>query len=131
MLQRIADSFHQRFIDQVKTKRPQLQSIEAVWSDGSVMTGVEAETMGLVDSVGYLDAAIEWAKQQAGLKPDDRVVMYRRESDHAYTPLDISPNQPAFTSLIPLRVPGLDRSSMPTFLYMWQADPAMATLARP
>lgn len=131
MLQRIADSFHQRFIEQVKSKRPQVAASEPQWSDGSVMTGTEAQALGLVDGVGYLDTAIELAKQHAGLKPDDRVVLYRRESDPAYTPLDMSPNQPAFSSLVPLRVPGLDRSSMPTFLYMWQADPMMATLARP
>lgn len=131
MLQRIADSFHQRFIDQVKSKRPQLANVEPQWTDGSVMTGSEAHAIGMVDGVGYLDEAIEIARQQAGLKPDDRVVMYRRANDHAYTPLDISPNQPAMSSLVPLSIPGLDRSSMPTFLYMWQADPAMATLARP
>ncbi|MCO8122157.1 S49 family peptidase [Stieleria sp. TO1_6] len=129
MLQRIADSFHQRFIDQVKAKRPDLESSQSLWSDGRVMTGSEAAAMGLVDSVGYLDAAIEMARQQSGLKADDPVVLYRRKNDPAYTTLDISPNRPALTSLIPLHVPGLDRSSMPTFLYMWQADPAMATLA--
>ena len=131
MLQRIADSFHQRFINQVKQKRPRVSATETQWTDGSVMTGNDAEAIGLVDGVGYLDAAIELARQSAEMAPEDRVVMYRRANDYAYTPLDISPNQPAMTSLLPLRVPGLDRSSMPTFLYMWQADPAMATLARP
>ncbi|WP_182867541.1 S49 family peptidase [Rhodopirellula sp. JC639] len=131
MLQRIADSFHQRLIDQINSKRPQVTASQEQWSDGSVMTGGEAHAMGLVDGVGYLDTAIEIARQQAGLKPDDRVVMYRRENDPAYTPLDVSPNQPVLSSLIPLRVPGLDRSTMPTFLYLWQSDPAMATLARP
>lgn len=131
MLQRIADSFHGRFIDQVITKRPHLSATQDQWADGSVMTGSEAQSLGMVDQVGYLDTAIELARQSSNLGSDDQVVMYRRESDPAYTPLDISPNQPAITSLIPIRVPGLDRSSMPTFLYMWQADPAMATLARP
>ncbi|QDV86837.1 S49 family peptidase [Planctomycetes bacterium TBK1r] len=131
MLQRIADGFHQRLIDQIKSKRPKLAESQDQWSDGRVMSGSDAQSMGLVDGVGYIDTAIEWAKQQAGLKPDDRVVMYRRENDPAYTPLDVSPNQPVFSSLIPLRVPGLDRSTMPTFLYLWQSDPAMATLARP
>jgi protease-4 len=131
MLQRIADSFHQRFIDQVKSVRPPLSAVEDQWTDGNVMTGAEAEAIGMVDGVGYLDSAIQWARDQAGLKPDDGVVMFRRQHEHAYTPLDISVSGPVLNSLIPIHVPGLDRSSMPTFLYMWQAEPSMATKANP
>ncbi|MFO0923311.1 MAG: hypothetical protein U0905_12570 [Pirellulales bacterium] len=34
---------------------------------------------------------------------------------------------PLQSSLIPLRLPGLDRSSLPTFLYLWQPDPSLVT----
>lgn len=131
MLQRIADNFHQRFIERVQIRRPQAAPQSDQWSDGRVMTGDDALAMGLVDQVGYLDAAVDWVKQQAELQPEDALVLYRRGNDPAYTPLDSTSNQPAITSLVPLRIPGLDRSSMPTFLYMWQADPAMASLAHP
>ena len=131
MLQQIADIFHQRFIDQVLSQRPALQATLDQWSDGSVMTGTQAEAIGMIDQVGYFDAAINWAKLQAGLPDDPMTVLYRRQGDAAYTALDVSPNQPALTSLLPLRIPGLDRSSMPMFLYLWQSDPAMAVAVQP
>ena len=129
MLQRIADSFHQRFLDQVTTKRPAAANHLPQWSDGSVMTGEEAQQIGLVDATGYLDDAIGLAMAEAGLNDGAPVVMYRRDNDPAYTAMDISPNRPAIPSLMPLHLPGLDRSHMPTFLYMWQADPALAAQA--
>jgi len=131
MLQQIADAFHDRFIQWVQTRRPQASGFVDQWSDGRVVTGPRALELGLIDQIGYLDAAIDWAKQQAGLDADGAVVMYRRDNDPAYTALDSMAGQPSLTPLIPLRIPGLDRSSMPTFLYMWQADPAMASLAQP
>lgn len=131
MLQGIADTFHKRFITQVESRRPELQAVQQHWADGSVMTGAEAQSLGLVDQIGYVDTAIELAKQSAGLSSDVPVVLYRRDSDPAYTALDITPNQPAISSLLPLHIPGLDRSTMPTFLYMWQADPKMASTAHP
>ncbi len=131
MLQQIADAFHDRFIRRVQSRRPQAADTAEQWSDGRVMTGPRALELGLVDRIGYVDAAIDWARQQAGMETDSGVVIFRRENDHAYTPLDSAGNQAMLPALIPLRIPGLDRSSMPTFLYMWQSDPAMASLAQP
>ena len=131
MLQRIADSFHDRFIQRVLSARPELRQTQQQWSDGSVLTGTEAESAGLIDQVGYLDAAIELAGSKAGLQSPQSVVIYRRDGDLAFSPFDIASSQPSMPSLLPFRLPGLDRSSMPTFLYMWQADPSMATLAHP
>ncbi len=131
MLQQIADAFHDRFIRRVQTRRPQAAETAQQWSDGRVMTGPRALELGLVDQIGYVDAAIDWARQQAGMAEDSGVVMFRRENDYAYTPLDSGGRQTMLPALIPLRIPGLDRSSMPTFLYLWQSDPAMASRVRP
>ncbi|MEL6108480.1 MAG: S49 family peptidase [Planctomycetota bacterium] len=126
MLQGIADAFHQRFIDQVNTARPQLLVAGEHWKDGQVMTGDQAASLGLVDAVGYLDTAITLAEGQLGVSTKPQVVLYRREGQHAYTPMDSAPLSDPVASLFPIHLPGLSRSEMPTFLYMWQPDPQMA-----
>ncbi|QDT12462.1 S49 family peptidase [Planctomycetes bacterium K23_9] len=127
MLQNIADSFQKRFIDQVKLARGDIQTEVEVF-DGSVFTGVQAQQLNLVDQVGYLDEAIDRARELCGAAPDGPVVMLRRDNDRAYTTLDVSPNDPLGMSLLPINIPGLDRSAMPTFLYLWQADPSLAAV---
>jgi protease-4 len=91
------------------------------------MTGEQAFQASLIDQVGYLDDAIELARQLAVVGADSSVVMLRRDNDRAYTILDKTPNSPSSSSLIPLNIPGLDRSSLPTFLYLWQAEPRFVT----
>ncbi|MGB7347103.1 MAG: S49 family peptidase [Pirellulaceae bacterium] len=125
MLQEIADSFHKRFVDQVKFARG---DVDPKIFDGRIFTGVQAEQAKLVDRVGYLDEAIAHARQMCGATPESPIVMLRRDNDRAYTTLDVSPNNPLSMSLIPIKVPGLDRSAMPTFLYLWQADPSSAAV---
>ena len=97
--------------------------------DGRVMTGDDAHQRGLVDRVGYLDDAIAIAQSMGGLKSDSSVIMYRRDNDRAYTALDVTPNHPTQMSFFPVNLPGLDRSMLPTFLYLWQPDPSFATSA--
>ena len=120
-LQAIADQFHRQFVDRVRRKR-QL-SDEGNWSDGRVITGSQAHSLGLVDQIGYLDDAIVLARDLANLPTDAPIVMLRRDNDRAYTLLDVSPNTPTLSSLVPLKVPGLERGSLPTFLYLWQPEP--------
>ena len=47
----------------------------------------------LVDSVGYMDDAVQAAGAAAGLV-DARVVLYHRCNDRARTPYSITPNTP-------------------------------------
>ncbi|MBX3422779.1 MAG: signal peptide peptidase SppA [Pirellulaceae bacterium] len=122
-LQSIADQFHQRFIERIRQRRNLSTGSQELF-DGRVLTGTQAQVAGLVDRVGYLDDAIQEARSLAGLAEGATVVMLRRDNDRAYTALDMSPNTPTLSSLIPLKVPGLDRSALPTFLYLWQPEPA-------
>jgi hypothetical protein len=57
------------------------------------------------------------------------VVMLRRDNDRAHTPLDVTLNLSQQTGLLPLNVPGLDRSQLPTFLYCWQPETSLMTAA--
>lgn len=88
---------------------------------------------GFIDQVGYLDDALVQAKTLArSSRIPDRVneievVMMRRPHDPARSPYATSPNAP-ITSLVPLSIPGIDRSKLPTFLYAWQPDPGLERL---
>lgn len=132
ILQGIADEFHGRFIQRVKN-RPSMSTqvgarvLDDELFDGRVMTGRQAMESGLVDQVGYLDDAVLKACELAGLPPDAQLVMLRRDNDRAYTLLDVTPNSPTMSSLIPIKIPALDRAEMPSFLYLWQPEPSMAT----
>jgi len=94
--------------------------------DGRVWTGMQAAEVGLVDSIGYLDDAIDIAGRMAGLRDDAPVVLLRRDNDRAMSEFDVTPNSP-MSSLLPISIPGLDRSKMPTFLYLWQPEPSFVT----
>ena len=131
LLQQMADSFHQRFIDQVLRSRGNASLGDETFVDeifdGRVLTGTRAAECALVDQIGYVDDAINTARAMAGLGDDASVVMLRRDNDRAYTVLDVSPNEPLQASLLPFKLPGLDRASLPTFMYLWQPEPSMAT----
>ena len=91
------------------------------------MTGPRHSKAGLVDSLGYLDDAVRLA---AGLSKSESAVgrdvppAGRRGPlalrDHA-EPAD-PPEHAADEH------PGLERSKMPLFLYMWQLEPTSARL---
>lgn len=66
--QRIVDQFYDNFLDTVATSRSLSRQQVANVAEGRVWSGAQAETIGLVDELGGLEAAIEAAAQQANLK---------------------------------------------------------------
>ncbi len=125
LLQGIADNFHERFVDLVKDSRP--EATDDKLFDGRILTGSQAVEEGLVDQVGYVDDAIEVARKLAGLSPECSVMMLRRDNDRAHTALDISPNEISSPGLLSIKIPGLDRSDLPKFLYLWQPEPSLGS----
>ncbi|MEM9365221.1 MAG: signal peptide peptidase SppA [Planctomycetota bacterium] len=126
LLEGMAKQFHDRFIERVqRTRGERLEPDESLF-DGRVMSGQKAFDSGLIDQLGYLDDAIELAGQLAGLPSDAPVVLLRRDNDRALSEFDVTPNRP-MNSILPLSVPGLDRSRLPTFLYLWQPEPRIVT----
>lgn len=126
LLEKMAESYHNRLKEVVCKARPKVKN-DADFFDGRVMTGTEALGAGLLDAVGYLDdasrMACELAKTEAGV-----TVMYRRAGDAARTLYASTPNRPIHPSTFPMSVPGIERSKMPLFLYMWQVEPGYARL---
>lgn len=129
-LEQIADKFHQRFIAQVTQERPLTAALDKRQFDGRIFIGTEAKALGLVDHLGYLDDAVMIAAG-ANSSSDVCAVMLHRRNDAARSPYDISPNTPLQSTLIPFNIPGLNRSRLPTFMYLWQPDPSLPVTHKP
>lgn len=124
MLQGMADEYHEIFNRVVLDARPGVESAVADTFDGRVFSASQALERKLIDQVGYLDDAVAVAKQLSGVARA-RVAMYHRCNDRARSPYAITPNVPLQASVFPLSIPALDRTKMPTFLYLWQPEPTM------
>lgn len=127
LLQTMADEFHQRFRQMVVQARPGIDADKAELFDGRVFTANQALQHRLIDRIGYLDDAVAAARELAHIERG-RVVLYHRGNDKAHSPYAITPNVPLQNTMLPISVPGLDRSRLPTFLYMWQPDPTLEKL---
>jgi protease-4 len=125
ILQKMADEYHERFRRAVTEARPTQAPLFVEEFDGRVFLAPEAMERGLIDRIGYVDDAIQIAKEMAGLPPTARVALFRRCNDRALTIYDVTPNIPTGAGIFPLSIPGLDRAQLPTFLYMWQPEPLM------
>lgn len=127
-LQQIANEFHARFIARVHQSRPLTAGLDQGTFDGRIFTAMEAKSLGLVDHIGYLDDAVAAA---SGSAQGVGAVMLHRRNDWARSPYDISPNTPIQRTLFPVDVPGLTRSRLPTFMYLWQPDPNLPVTHKP
>jgi protease IV len=68
ILQEFAKKIHRQFIkDIVDGRKMDRQKVEAL-ADGRIFTGQESKKLGLVDRLGNLEDAIEWAGRLGGIK---------------------------------------------------------------
>ncbi|MEM9659475.1 MAG: S49 family peptidase [Planctomycetota bacterium] len=128
ILQRIADEFHARFRIAVQRSRNLTSADDSEVFDGRIFTAPHALELGLIDSIGYVDDALSLTRQCAGC-PAAAAVVLHRPRDQARTIYDVTPNAPLQGNLLPFSLPGLERSRLPTFLYLWQPEPTLARLS--
>jgi protease-4 len=128
LLQHMADEFQARFRDVVGQARPEYNPRQGDDFDGRIFTANQALEHKLIDRIGYLDDAVACARQLAGA-PRACVVVYHRSNDPARNLYAVTPNVPMQGGLLPLSVPGLERTKLPTFLYLWQPEPTMERLS--
>jgi protease-4 len=126
LLQAMADEFHRRFQTVVRQARPGLQKPEEAF-DGRVFTASQALERGLIDQLGYLEDALARARELAR-KPQAATVLFHRKGDPAHSVYDATPSTPLPSEFIPASIPGIERSRLPTFLYMWQPEPTLERL---
>lgn len=122
ILQNVANEMHLRFQTVVGEGRPRHDPGRKEDFDGRVFTASQALERHLVDSIGYVDDAVATARE-LGRCSAASVVMLRRSNDPARSPYATTPNSPIQSSLFPMSIPGMDRSQLPTFLYLWQPEP--------
>lgn len=128
LLQAMADEFQHRFREVVIQARPAVDPQLETTFDGRVFTASQARDLGLIDEIGYLDDAVARARNLAGVSPSAEVVFYHRKGDPALSPYSVTPNVPLQDKLIPVNVPGLNRSRLPSFLYLWEMDPTIEAI---
>jgi protease-4 len=63
-------------------------------ADGGIFTAREAEDLGLIDEIGYLDKAIKLARKAAGLGDDSKAVTYERPWSLSESVLGVRAPQP-------------------------------------
>ncbi len=128
LLQEMADSFRDRFVSRLRDHRKTLTTSDlAAIADGRVMSASKARNLHLVDRLGYLDDAVAEAARLAGAHAPE-VVLIQRPSYPARSIYSITPNTPIQGEIVPFSYPGLERSKLPTFLYLWQPDPTLSKL---
>lgn len=119
ILQSVVDSMYERFLDVIiegrrgAIARDELKKI----ADGRIFTAEQALKLKLIDSIGYLDDAVEAAKEKAGVK-EARVITYAPPSaykSNIYSGLPISPAQ---VNLINIDS-GLSKRFGTSFMYIW------------
>jgi protease-4 len=127
LLQTIANAYHERFRRVVLQTRSSVRGDDPTNFDGRIFTAEQAMQHGLIDTVGYLNDAVDMAAHSAG-RQHVAVAFYHRPTDRAQSIYSTTPNVPMNGSLLPFSLPGLDRSRLPSFLYLWQIEPTMEKL---
>ncbi|MDP2646124.1 MAG: signal peptide peptidase SppA [Desulfobacterales bacterium] len=83
ILQDFVDSVHRQFISAIAEGRNlQLAKVEAI-ADGRIFSGEVAMQLGLVDRIGNLEDAIEWAGRMGGIK-GKITALYPREKRFSF-----------------------------------------------
>jgi protease-4 len=79
VLQGLIDDIYNQFVTAVAKGRSMDQEVVRPLADGRIFTGQQAKEHGLVDEMGNLYDAIDWAKNKAGLKDKPDVFIYPKE----------------------------------------------------
>jgi protease-4 len=128
LFQDMADGFRDRFAARVARHRPAMTPADrAAIGDGRIVAAPRALALHMVDALGYPDDAIAEAERLSSAAGSE-VVLLQRAGHPGRSIYAIVPNVPLQSELIPFSYPGLERSKLPTFLYLWQPDPTITKL---
>ena len=117
------NNLYDQFLRVVEKGRPDLSKTEIrKLADGRIYTAKIAKAHGLIDSIGYLDEAIAWAKKAAKLEEAQVVTYVRGGGSHQNVYSRFAPPEIGGTGF-----PKLDSNAMlhllsggtPHMLYMW------------
>ncbi|MBU1713390.1 MAG: signal peptide peptidase SppA [Proteobacteria bacterium] len=83
LLQEFVDSTHRQFVAAVAEGRKMDPAKVRAIADGRIITGEDAKSLGLVDRLGNIEDAIEWAGRMGGIKGKISAV-YSRKTDISF-----------------------------------------------
>ncbi|MBI5643178.1 MAG: signal peptide peptidase SppA [Deltaproteobacteria bacterium] len=120
ILQGIIDDMYERFLDVIIEGRKAFFTKDELRkiADGRVFTAQQAVKLKLIDSIGYLDDAIDAAKEKAGIK-EATIVTYsspRSYKNNIYSSLEQLPSQ---VNLINIDAGAFSRKMGLSFMYLW------------
>lgn len=125
LFQEMADGFRDRFAARVQHFRKTMTETDRKSiADGRIVAAPRALGLHLVDALGYPDDAIGEAEKLAGINCAE-VVLFQRSGYPVRSIYATVPNVPLQSEMIPFSYPGLERSKLPTFLYLWAPDPTI------
>jgi protease-4 len=117
VFQGVIDDMHGRFVRLIATSRHIPEERVRALADGRIYTAEQARGLGLVDGVGYLDDALETARQAAGLA-EARVIMYHRPREYRANVYSSTPASPSSEAAL-AHLAALVAGSGPRFFYLW------------
>jgi protease-4 len=117
IFQGVIDEMYGRFVKLIVESRKIPEARVRALADGRIYTGEQAKALGLVDRIGYLDEAVEAARQAAGLK-DARVVMYHRPKEYRANFYSTTPAGGGTDAALGQLAAALAGSG-PRFMYLW------------
>lgn len=121
ILQTLVDDYYGNFLAVVAASRTKLNAAEIrKLADGRVYSAEQAHKNGLVDSLGYMDDAIELAQKRSGCK-SVKVVMYARPMGYRANAYSKTPAAPQF-NMVQINTSALMNMQQPRFLYLWTQD---------
>ena len=115
VFQAVIDEMFARFVGLIAQSRKIPEAQVRQFADGRIYTGEQARALGLVDRLGYLDDAVEMAKDAAKLT-EARVVMYHRPREYRANFYSAAPAPPAAESAL-AHLAAL--ATGPRFFYLW------------
>jgi protease-4 len=118
ILQGMVDSFYGQFVGIVAKGRGLPEDDIRKLADGRVYTGIDAKKLHLVDEVGYLEDAIQAARDMAGVR-DARVIVFDRGDGFRGSIYAGMPKIPSKID-VKLDLPGFNATSGATFMYLWE-----------
>ena len=119
ILQSIIDEYQNKFLEVVRAGRKNMTEADlAKVNDGRVFSGSQALKLRLVDQLGYLNDAVQWAKNAVGME-QARVVMYYRPGTYVDNIYSMSQGEAWSWAELLQRGELLPQRQTPYFMYLW------------
>ncbi len=119
ILQSIIDEYQDKFLEVVRTGRKNMTEADlAKVRDGRIFSGSQALKLGLVDQMGYLNDAVQWAKNAVGMERA-KVVMYQRPGTYVDNIYSMSQMESRSWAERLQRGELLPQRQTPQFMYLW------------